>query len=104
MREKAANLMIVREVAFQLRTTPATVQRLIHAGELAAFRIGVKRAYRVDTRVLAKFLASRKIEVATPGQPRLSATGEGNDQTSSPTLPNPKQKAKPAPTPAAPAH
>lgn len=55
-------LLLVPEVAAQLRESEWTVRQHIRRGELAAFRVGrgARGAYRVEQRAVDAFLAARR--------------------------------------------
>ncbi len=52
-------LLTVKEVALAVRVSPATVYRLVQAGELGAVRVG--RSIRVKAEDLRAFLESRRV-------------------------------------------
>ncbi len=60
-------IMTTEEVAAVLRCSVETVQRYVHAHELAATQIGRQRRFRADD--LLDFVASRATSARTGGRP-----------------------------------
>lgn len=63
-------LLTISEVAAALRVSKMTIYRLIHAGELEAFRIG--RSFRVPSAALREYL--RKTESFSDGSNQADPT------------------------------
>jgi excisionase family DNA binding protein len=59
---RAVSFLTVTEVAASMRVSKMTVYRLVHAGELAAVRVG--RSFRVPEPAVRDYLAGARTDVA----------------------------------------
>jgi excisionase family DNA binding protein len=58
----AVSFLTVAEVAAMMRVSKMTVYRLVHAGEMAAVRVG--RSFRVPAPAVRAYLAEARTDVA----------------------------------------
>jgi len=65
------DIYTIPEVAKRLRVNQTTVSRLIHRGELKAYKIG--RIYRITKEEVDRFLNASKTEINEESVPRHSS-------------------------------